>query len=194
MLTTSDFKKGVRVEMDGAPYTIVSLKSQSPSARGAATLVKVRLRNVLTGQIMDRTFKSGDKFVEPDIQFREAQFLYSAPDGDTTTYHFMDNSNYEQFEQTAEALDDQAKWLVDDMSVRAVLYNNQVCGIELPQFVEMELETVEPGSKGDTASGGVTTTGTTTTGVRVQVPLYMRPGDRIRIDTGTGTFKERVGK
>ena len=194
MLTTSDFKKGVRVEMDGAPYTIVSVKTQSPSARGAATLVKARLRNVLTGQITDRTFKSGDKFVEPDLQMRDAQFLYSSPDGDTTTYYFMDNTSYEQFELSAEALDDQARWLVDDLSVRAVLYNNQVCGIELPQFVEMELDMVEPGSKGDTASGGVTTTGTTTTGVRVQVPLYMQPGDWIRVDTGTGTFKERVGK
>lgn len=192
MLSTSDFKKGVRIELDGAPWTVVTTTTQSPSARGAATLVKVRLRNVLDGTVSDRTFRAGEKFQEPDLQMRPAQYLYSEPEGDETIYHFMDQANYEQFFLRDEDLGSDARWLVDQLEVRAVVYNDKVVGVELPQFVEMVLDMVEPGSKGDTASGSVTTPATTTTGVRVQVPLYISSGDVIRIDTGTGEFKDRV--
>lgn len=192
MLSTSDFKKGLRVEIDGQPWTVVSTNTQSPSARGAATLVKCRLRNVLDGSISDRTFKSGEKFVEPDLQFRPASYLYSEPDGDETVFHFMDAASYEQFFLRGDDLGGDTQWLVDNLEVRAVVYNERVVGIELPQFVEMVLETVEPGSKGDTASGGVTTNAYTTTGIRIQVPLYINAGDTVRIDTTTGGFKDRV--
>jgi elongation factor P len=192
MISTSDFKKGLRVEMDGQPWTIVSVKSQSPSARGAATLVKIRIKNVLTGQVSDRTIKAGEKFDEPDLQFRTAQYLYSQPDGAETIYTFMDMTSYEQFELRDGDMEGQTQWLVESVEVESVVFNERVCGIELPQFVEMELESVEPGSRGDTASGGVSTPALTTTGVRVQVPLYINAGDRVRIDTGTGNFKERV--
>lgn len=194
MLTTSDFKKGVRVEVDGAPWTVVSVSTQSPSARGAQTLVKARLRNVLTGQIADRTFKAGEKFREPDLQFRPAQYLYAVPEGDGQRYFFMDTGTYDQFELTDDDLGDDARWLVENLEVRAVIYNDRVVGVELPQFVEMELASVEPGSRGDTASGAVTTTAHTVTGVRVQVPLYVQAGDVVRVDTTTGTFKDRVSK
>lgn len=192
MLTTSDFKKGLRIELDGAPWTVVTTNTQSPSARGAATLVKVRLRNVLDGSVSDRTFKSGEKFQAPDLQFRPAQYLYSEREGEETVFHFMDQGNYEQFFLRDEDLGDDAQWLVDQLEVRAVVYNDRVVGIELPQFVEMVLDSVEPGSRGDTASGSVTTAATTVTGVRVQVPLYINAGDVVRIDTGTGGFKDRV--
>ena len=191
MLTTADFKKGLRVELDGAPWTVVRMSIHSPSARGASTLVKARLKNVLTGQVSDRTFKSGEKFVEPDLQMRPSQYLYSEPDGDDTIYHFMDSANYEQFELRGDDLADDARWLAENLEVKAVLYNEAVVGIELPQFVELEVDSVEPGSRGDTASGGVTTTAYTASGVRVQVPLFIKAGDTIRIDTGTGDFKDR---
>ncbi len=194
MLTTGDFKKGLRVEVDGQPWTIVTTTTQSPSARGAATLVKARLRNVLTGQVSDRTFKSGEKFGEPDLQFRPSQYLYAVPEGDAQVHHFMDNTSYEQFELRDDDLGVDARLLVENIEVRAVLFNDRVCGIELPQFVEMELTEVEPGTKGDTASGGVTTTATTMTGLKVQVPLYISSGDVVRIDTGTCEFKDRVSK
>jgi len=192
MLTTSDFKKGVRVEIDQQPWTIVSTKSQTPSARGAATLVKVRLRNVLDGSISDRTFKAGEKFDEPDLQMRTSQYLYSERDGSHTVYHFMDQASYDQFFLRDDDLGDDAKWLVDSLEVRAVVYNERVVGIELPQFIEMTLDRVEPGSRGDTASGSVTTAAYTTTGIRVMVPLYINTGDVVRIDTGTGDFKDRA--
>ncbi|MCA9547305.1 MAG: elongation factor P [Myxococcales bacterium] len=192
MYTTSDFKKGLRIELDGQPWTVVTVTSQSPSARGASTLIKARLKNVLTGQVSDRSFKSGEKFAAPDLQMKNAQFLYSMPDEGETIYHFMDAESYEQFFLREDDLGDQANWLVENLEVRAVIYNERVCGIELPQFVEMTLDMVEPGMKGDTASGAVTTTATTTTGLKLQVPLYIGAGDVVRIDTGTGTFKDRV--
>ena len=193
MLTTSDFKKGLRIELDGAPWTVVKTTTQSPSARGAATLVKARLKNVLTGQVSDRTFKSGEKFAEPDLQMRASQYLYSAPDGDDTIYHFMDMANYDQFELRHSDLDDTTAWLTENLEVKAMLYNDKVVGIELPQFVELDVDSVEPGSRGDTASGSVTTTAHTTTGVRVQVPLFVKAGDTIRVDTTNGNFKDRKG-
>lgn len=191
MISTSDFKKGVRVELDQAPWTIVSVTTQSPTARGASTLVKVRLKHVLTGLVSDRTFKSGDKVDEPNLEMRQAQFLYGTPEADGTVYHFMDTLNYDQFELRDDVLGDQAQWLVDDLEVRAVIYNERIVGIELPQFVELELETVEPGSRGDTASGSVTTAAYTSSGIRVLVPLFIKPGDRVRVDTTTGQFKDR---
>ena len=191
MISTNDFKKGARLELDGAPWTIVSTNTQTPSARGAATLVKVRLKNILTGQVSDRSFKSGEKFQEPDLEMRASQYLYSAPDGSDTIYYFMDMANYDQFELRGEDLGDTHQWLTENLEVTAVLYNGVVVGVELPQFVIFEVDSVEPGSRGDTASGAVTTTAHMTTGIRVQVPLFVKPGDQIRVDTTTGTFKDR---
>lgn len=192
MISTADFKKGQRVELEGQPWAVERSSTQSPSARGGATLVKARLRNVITGQITDRTFKAGERFAEPDLQLRPCQFLYRSTGDDT--FVFMDLQSYEQFELSAVSIGDDAQWLVDNQEVRAIVYNDRVVSIELPQFVEMELADVAPGSRGDTASGGVTTTATTTTGVSVQVPLYIKPGDVVRIDTTTGTFKDRVSR
>ena len=192
MLTTSDFKKGLRVEVDGAPWTIVTVTTQTPSARGAATLVKVRLKNVLTSQVSDRTFKAGEKFNMPDVEMRPAQYLYSSPDANESIYHFMDMNSYDQFELRDSDLGHLAKWLVENLEVKSVLYNGHVVGIELPQFVEVELDMVEPGSKGDTASGSVTTAAYTASGIRILVPLFIKSGDKIRVDTTNGQFKDRV--
>ena len=191
MITTADFKKGARVEIDQAPWTVVTVNTQTPSARGAATLVKARLKNILTGQVSDRTFKAGEKFSVPDVEMRPAQFLYEAPDGDESVYHFMDMSSYDQFELRDSDLGDDVRWLVESLEVKSVLYNGSVVSVEMPQFVELEISSVEPGSRGDTASGSVTTTAYTTTGLRVQVPLFIKDGDRIRVDTTTGNFKDR---
>lgn len=194
MITTGDFKKGVRLEIDGAPWTIVTTTTQTPSARGAATLVKVRLRQVLTGQVIDRTYKAGEKFTEPDLEMRPSQYLYSVPGSDGTVHHFMDTQSYDQFERRDDDLGCDPRYLVEGVDVTAVVYNGSVCGVELPQFVELELDDVAPGTRGDTASGGVTTSATTVTGLSIQVPLFIRSGDRVRIDTTTGEFKDRVGK
>ena len=191
MLSTSDFKKGLRVELDHAPWTVVSVSVQSPSARGASTLVKARLKNILTGQVSDRTFKSGEKFTAPDLMFRSAQFLYMVPNSDEDMFTFMNNETYDQFELSRTDLGDQALWLSEGLEVKSIIYNDRVVGIELPQFVEQEIDRVEPGSRGDTASGSVTTSAFTTSGIRVLVPLFIKAGDHVRIDTQNGQFKDR---
>lgn len=191
MINTQDFKKGIRIELDASPWTIVHISTQSPSARGASTLVKVRLKNVLNGLVSDRTFKSGDRVATPDLEMKTVIFLYSTPDGNDAMYHFMDNTNYEQFELWGEQISDVKAWLTEDLEVKAVFYNGKVVGIELPQFVELLIDMVEPGTRGDTASGSVTTTAYTDSGIKVQVPLFIKSGDRVRVDTTTGQFKDR---
>ena len=191
MISTGDFKKGVRLELDGAPWTIVSTTTQTPSARGAATLIKARLKHVLTGQVSDRTFKSGEKFAEPDLYLRPAQYLYSEREDNDTVYHFMDTETYDQFPLRGNELGELSRWLVENLEVKAVSYNQRVVSIELPQFIELRVDTVEPGSRGDTASGSVTTAAYTDSGIRVQVPLFVKSGDLIRVDTESGQFKDR---
>jgi elongation factor P len=119
--------------------------------------------------------------------------LYGTPDGDDVQHVFMDVETYDQFELGSDALGDDAQWLSEGMQVKALLYNERVCGIELPPFVEVTLDYVEPGTRGDTASGAVTTLAVSTGGHRLQVPLYIQSGDVVRVDPTTGLFKDRVG-
>ena len=192
MISTSDFKKGLRVELDGAPWTIVSVTTQSPTARGATTLIKARLKNILTGLVSDRTFKSGERVATPNLEVRPSQYLYSGPSGDELVYNFMDLASYDQFELREEEIGEQVRWLVENLECRAVVYNDRVVGLELPQFVEVEISSVEPGARGDTATGSVTSVAYTTTGQRLQVPLFIKEGDRVRVDPTTGSFKDRL--
>src|SRR5262249_31376071 len=188
MLTTGDFKKGLRILIDRAPFEVMDYTVQTPSARGSATLVKAKVRNVLTGAVFDRTFKSGEKFDEPDLQLRPVQFLYR----DGTDFHFMDNDSYEQFHLGSDQVGEHARWLTDGATVRSVLFNGSVAGIELPQFMEFEIQSTEPAVRGDTASGRVMKDASLPTGAVVKVPLYMESGERILVATETGEFVKRV--
>jgi elongation factor P len=190
MLTTADFKKGLRLEVDGEPYTILDYTVQTPSARGSATLVKAKMRNILTGAVFDRSFKSGDKFEVPDLQMRQVQYIYAEGDD----YHFMDTSSYEQFHLPPDRLGDQTQWLVENCLLRSVLYRGQVIGVELPQFVEMKVREVEPSAKSDTASGNQTKAATLETGAVVRVPVYLKEGETIEVDTQTGRFVKRINR
>ena len=188
MLTTGDFKKGLRILIDRAPFELMEYTFQTPSARGSATLVKAKVRNILTGAVFDRTFKSGEKFDEPDLQLRPIQFLYR----DGTDFHFMDNESYEQFHLRDEQVGDQARWLADGATLRSVIFNGSVAGIEMPQFMELEIMETEPAVRGDTASGRVMKDAKLATGAVVKVPLYMDAGERILVSTETGDFVKRV--
>jgi len=190
MLTTADFKKGLRIEIEDAPYLVLDYTVQTPSARGSATLVKAKVRNILTGAVFDKTFKSGEKFEEPDLQMRQIQYLYN----DGTDYFFMDTSSYDQFSLPSERLGDQAQWLVENGVLRSILYRSQVIGVELPQFVQVEVREVEPSAKSDTASGNQTKAATLSTGAVVRVPLYLREGDVIEVETESGRFVKRVNR
>ena len=188
MLTTGDFKKGLRILIDRAPFEVMDYTVQTPSARGSATLVKARVRNILTGAVFDRTFKSGEKFDEPDLELRPIQFLYR----DGTDFHFVDNESYEQFHLREEHVGVQARWLTDGSTLRSVIFNASVAGIELPQFMEFKILETEPAVRGDTASGRVMKDAKLATGAVVKVPLYMEAGERILVATETGDFVKRV--
>ncbi len=188
MLSTSDFKKGVRIVLDGDPYVIMETNTQTPSARGAATLVKVKVRNMRTDQVFDKSFKSGEKFDEPDLDKRGLQFLYD--EGEALV--FMDQDTYEQIQVRKEDIGDQADFMTDNLEVKALFFEGQVLDLELPHTVELEVVEVEPGTKGDTVQGSATKPATMSNGMRVQVPLYIKQGDVIRVTTKDGKFAERV--
>ena len=190
MLTTSDFKRGLRVLMDGEPYAIEDYTVQSPSARGAATLVRTKLRNIITGVLAERTYKAGEKFDEPDVQFRQIQFLYD--DGEAC--HFMDVQSYEQFSLTREQVGDGAGWLTEGLTLSSVIFNGKPVGVNLPPYVEAEVEMVGGGARGDTQSGKNLKDADLTNGKTVKVPLFVEAGEKIMVDTRTWEFSKRAPK
>jgi elongation factor P len=188
MLTTGEFKKGVRVLVEGEPYSIEDYSVQTPSARGAATLVRTKLRHVVNGQLVERTFKSGEKFEQPDVAFRQIQFLYADSDG----CHFMDVESYDQFALPNERLEGIVPWLTEGLALRSVVYNGNVAGVSLPQYVEAEIDMVGAGSRADTASGKNLKDATLTNGVTVKVPLFIESGEKVLVDPKTGEFVRRA--
>jgi elongation factor P len=190
MLSTGDFKRGVRVLVDGEPYTVEDYSVQTPSARGAATLVRTKLRHIVNGNLVDRTFKSGDKFDEPDVAFRKIQFLYQ--DGDAC--HFMDLQSYDQFSLPVDRLEAEVPWLTEGLQLGSIVYNGQVAGVSLPQYVEAEIDMVGAGSRGDTASGKNLKEAILTNGVTLKVPLFLEAGERILVDPRSVEFVRRAQK
>jgi len=185
MYDTNEFRKGLRVEMDGVPFRIVDFQFVKPGKGTAFT--RTKLRNLLNGNVIDRTFKSGEKIGKANVEDRTMQFLYEA-DG---AYHFMDNSNYEQIELTKDQIGDNWKWLVENMEVELCFYNGSPIDISLPNFTVLEITYCEPGVRGDTATN-VSKPATLSTGAEVGVPLFVNQGERIKIDTRTGEYVERV--
>ena len=188
MISTGDFKRGGRVLLDGEPYTIEEFTVQTPSARGAATLVRCKLRGVLNGTLVDRTFKGGDKFEVPDVGFRQVQYLYG--DGDSS--HFMDVASYEQFALPNERLGDMVPWLTEGLQLSSVVWDGNVVGVDLPQYVEAQVDMVGGGSRSDTASGKNLKEATLTNGQRIRVPLFVESGERILVNPRTQEFVRRA--
>ncbi len=186
-VATNEFKKGMKVVYKGEPYVIVEFQHVKPG-KGAA-FVKTRLKNLLTGNVLDVNFRSGDRLELAEIEEREMQFLYS----DADVFWFMDIESFEQVSVSREVLGDKAYYLKDDMIVRALKFKGEVVDIELPKFVDLKVEETEPGVKGDTVSGG-SKPAKLETGLVVNVPLFVNEGDTIRVDTRTGEYVERVEK
>ena len=189
MISTGDFKKGLRILVDGEPYSIENITVQTPSARGAATLVRCKLRHVVSGVLVERTFKGGEKFQVPDVSLRKIQFLYD--DGESC--HFMDTGNYDQFSLANESIEDIRPWLVEEMQLDSVLWNDNVAGVSLPQYVEAVVDMVGAGSRGDTAGGKNLKEATLTNGRTIRVPLFIDSGETILVDPSTGEFVRRKG-
>jgi elongation factor P len=186
MISTGDLKKGISLEMDGQLYTIVDWQHIKMGRGGA--IVRIKLRNLRSGSIIEKTFDAGERFQRAFLERRPVQYSYN--DGDT--YYFMDNETYETFPLTAEQLGDAKDYLLDGMRLEIVTYNDEPLNLELPGTVDLEVTYTEPGFKGDTATGG-TKPATLQTGKVVQVPLFVTTGDKIRVKTDTGTYVERVG-
>lgn len=185
MADTSDFRNGFTMVIDGTIFSIAEFQHVKPGKGGA--FVRTKLRNVQTGAVIDRTFRSGDKVENIRLEKREMQYLYS--DGDL--YHFMDMETYEQLGIASDILGDCANLLKENESAFMLMAENKPITAELPNFVNLEITHTEPGIKGDTATGAVKPA-TLETGAVVMVPLFVNQGDTLKIDTRTGDYVERV--
>ncbi|QDT64488.1 elongation factor P [Calycomorphotria hydatis] len=186
IINTSDFRKGLKVEIDNEPYEILECNFVKPG-KGQA-LYKTKLRNLLRGTILDRTYRSGDAGLPAaDVQKTDGQYLYR--DGDS--YIFMDNTTFEQYQLPAEPLDDKMKFLMENATVDLLLYNGNVIDVTPPLQVVLEVTYAEPAAKGNTATN-VTKNATVETGTEVQVPAFIVEGNKIKIETATGNYVERV--
>ena len=185
MYSTAEFKKGLKIELDGTPYIIVDFQHVKPGKGGA--FVRTKLKNLLNGRVVEQTFRSGEKVGKPDLMEREMQYLYREGD----RYCMMDNETYEQITLTEEQVGEARLFLVENLNLNILFFNQAPLTVELPNFVELEVVQTEPGVKGDTAAGG-TKPATLESGATVQVPLFINEGDRLKVDTRTGTYIERV--
>ncbi len=185
MYSTADFRKGLKVEIDGKPYVIVENQHVKPGKGGA--FVRTRLKNLETGQVLEQTFRSGAKVDKPDLEQKNMQFLYQEGD----QFVFMDNQSYEQVYVPEEFLGDAVNFMQPNIEVDVLYFNGRPIGAELPIFVILTVTHCEPGMKGDTATGA-TKPATLETGHVVQVPLFINEGDQLKIDTRTGSYMERA--
>ncbi|MFW5999669.1 MAG: elongation factor P [Halanaerobiaceae bacterium] len=185
MISTNDFHTGLTIEVDGTVYSVEEFE-HSKSGRGGA-FVRTRLRNIEEDYTVNKTFRAGEKVKRAHIEKRNMQFLYW--DGDD--YVFMDSDTYEQVTLSRKQLGDRIKYLVENMDLEIAMYEGQPVDIDLPTFVELEVKETQPGVKGDTVSGG-TKPATMTTGLVVQVPLFVKEGDIVKIDTRKNEYVERV--
>ncbi len=185
MVVAGDFKNGVTFDMDGDVLQVVEFQHVKPG-KGAA-FVRTKIKNVITGAVIERTFSPTDKFPEAFIERKEMQYLYS----DGELYYFMDNETYDQLPLNGDKLGDNFRFVKENMPCKVISYKGNVFAVEPPTFVELEVTETEPGFKGDTATGA-SKSATLETGAEVKVPLFIEIGDVLKIDTRTGEYMERV--
>lgn len=187
MINTTDLRKGLKVEMEGKPYVIIKSDFTNPG-KGSA-FYKCRMRNLETGLVLERTFKSGVStgLTSPDLDELDVEYMYEDPEG----FNFMDQSTYETVHVTTEQIGDDKNYLQEGIKLKLLYYKGRPISIELPNFVELEVTETDPGLKGDTASGGLKKA-IMNTGLQVNVPLFIAQGEILKIDTRTGEYVERV--
>ena len=185
MIMAGDFRKGVTVEIDGQVWSVVDFQHVKPG-KGAA-FVRTRLKNVMTGAVLERTFSPTDKYPTAHIETKEMQYLYN--DGDL--YYFMDTETYEMLPINKDMLGASFKFVKENMPVKVLSYKGNVFGIEPPNFVELQVTQTDPGFKGNTATNALKPA-TLETGAEIKVPLFINEGDMIRVDTRTGEYMERA--
>jgi elongation factor P len=188
LIEAIDVKRKMFFEHDGAPYHCIEVEVSKPTARGGQTLVRLKMRNLLTRAVFDKTFKAGEKFKEPDLIRVEAVYQYS----DATGVHFMDQETFDTLTLRAETVGDDRDFLVDDLVVQINKFNGNPIGLQLPAIVEMTIAETELGARGDTASGSVTKVARTSSGLEIRVPLFIKEGERVKVHTETREFAGRA--
>ena len=181
-------KRKILIGVDGQPFIVLEVFFASPTARGAATMVRTKLRQLLTGAVMEKSFRSSEKFEEPDVEFAPASFLYSDANG----CHFMDEKSYEQFVFSTEEVGGDRSYLKEGVTLLVLKYNGAPVSLQLPQYVELAIISTELGTRGDTAAGGATKQATVETGLVVRVPLFIKEGEIVRVNTQTGEVAGRA--
>ena len=181
-------KRKMYFEFEGAPYHCLDVEISTPTARGGQTLVRLKMRNLLTRAVFDKTFRAGDKFQEPDLVVDPATYLYS----DSVGYHFMDQETFETLTVNTSIIGDDRQLLADNLLVQIQKFNGRPIGIQLPPHVELKVTSTEPGVRGDTASGGATKAATLETGLEIRVPLFIKEGEKVRVHTETREFAGRA--
>lgn len=187
MYSTQDFRKNLKIEIDGEPYVILDCQHVKPG-KGVA-FVKTKYKSLITGRVLQENFRSGDKVGVPNLEARKMEYLYA----DGEHYVFMDTSNYEQVHLTAQAIEEIINLLKENTQVEVLFFNAKPISIELPNFMDLVITQTDPGVRGDTAQGG-TKPATLETGAVINVPLYVKEGELVRVDTRTGDYVSRVNE
>lgn len=185
VISTADFRSGTRIELEGNPFHIIEFQHVKPGKGGA--FVRTKLKNLKTGNVIDRTFRSGERVQEPDLEERDMQFLYAAGD----SLMFMDTESFEQFSYEKKQLGESVDLLKEDTIAKVLIYQHVPISFALPIFIELKVVETDPGVRGDTASGG-TKPAVVETGAVIKVPLYLEAGEMIKVDTRTRAYVERV--
>ena len=188
LIEAIDIKRKMYFEHEGAPYHCLDVEVSKPTARGGQTLVRLKMRNLLTRAVFDRTFKAGEKFKEPDLARVEAIYQYA----DGSGFHFMDQETFETLTLGPDVVGEDRELLVDNLVVQINKFNGNPIGVQLPPIVEMAIAETELGSRGDTASGSVTKVARTETGLEIRVPLFIKEGERVKVHSETRDFAGRA--
>ena len=188
LLEAIEIKRKSYFEYENAPYHCLDVEVSKPTARGGQTLVRLKMRNLITRAVFDKTFKAGDKFAEPDLVMSAVTFTYADGDG----YHFMDQQTFETLTLSADTLGEDRGLLVDNVEAQIHRYNGQPIGIVFPPHVELTVTKTEMGVRGNTASGSVTKTAVLETGLEIQVPLFIKEGEKVKVHTETREFAGRA--
>ncbi len=185
MYSTSDIKKNLKIKMDNQPWTVVEFQFVKPGKGTAFT--RTKMKNLISGQVIERNFRSGEVLEPAELEHLEATLVYK----EAESWHFMNSATYEQFAVPLDSLGDAAKWIADEMPVQMLIYEGRAVSVEVPNHIELEIIECEPAVKGDTATNA-TKPAIVSTGATVQVPLFMKEGEVIKIDTRTATYGGRV--
>jgi elongation factor P len=188
LIDAIDIKRKAYFELDNTPFYCLEADVSTPTARGGQTLVRLKMRNLLTSAVFDKTFKAGEKFKEPDLQIVPASYLYSDGDGS----HFLDQETYETLTLNEQMVGNALDFLVEGALLQLHKFNGNPIGLQLPTQVELDIAYTEPGVRGDTSSGSVTKIAKLQTGLEIRVPLYIKEGEKVKVSTETGEFAGRA--